>query len=158
MSETFADFSSGQPDDDDISQLIARAKSEWKLLKEHVAKLHGQPYKKTSLAWIEGTSMLALDDVVAAFEEYPGRSLLHHYRVVFSRRPSGPMEAATEDAPYQSIWDLEPKIQGTAFLWHVDDLNKTLPASELSHEIAIQLAKYDDDYKDALREGGFDSE
>jgi hypothetical protein len=163
MSESFDDFSKQYEGEDgqlDNSKLIAQAPALWKLLKEQVSKLDGKPFKGHSLVWLPNGSMLMLEEVVAAFEEHSDHnSLLHHYRVVFSRRPLGPAEFQLDELPIgQLIWDLEPKFQGGELLWHVDDLGKTLTAPDLSNEIAIQLAKYYLEYQEALGSIGFDNE
>src|SRR5665213_2044340 len=115
MSESFDDFSKQYDGEDgqlDKSKLIAQSPAQWKLLMEHVAKLDGKPFSGHSLVWLPNGSMLMLDEVVAAFEEYSDRdSLLHHYRVVFSRRPPSPAEIQDEVPIGQLVWDLEPKFQ-----------------------------------------------
>jgi|ERR1039457_38762 hypothetical protein len=163
MSESFDDFSKQYDGEDgqlNDSKLIAQAPSQWKLLKEQVSKLDGKPFKEHSLVWLPNGSMLMLENVVVAFEEYSDRnSLLHHYRVVFSHRPLGPAGVQLDEVSIgQLIWDLEPKFHGSAFLWYVDDLDKTLIAQDLSNEIAIRLAKYHLEYQEALSSIGFDNE
>lgn len=154
MSNRLDDFLREQGSGDDPS---AQAGPQWELLKEYVAKLEGKEHKQHPFSWMKNGSMLALEDVVAAFGAYPlPNSYRRGYRVVFSRRPPEAHEAFSEDAPHQVEWGLEPKIQGTEFLWHVDDLNKALPSSDLADEISIRLAEYRNDYHESISLGGRD--
>ena len=148
-----------QGDNKDAMEVIAEGtKVEWQHLKDVARSLTaGKAVDGNEFEWSPYYAyypdFLRLKDVAASFYDRGERNgIPQACSIRFDRRAPAPNSVFLEDqSPIPSeVWSLEPRAEGKAVVWWVNELGKSFTSVELASQIAIRLVKQYEAYEHAF--------